>query len=581
MPALSRPAVLPPGAVPGYDQAVLVMGPASVRHAPDATAQVVATLAVPVPADRQPRNTIVLDLSNLADSFRGGHGQAPLFVLAPAGGGWQPYTLVSFTGTDALFIALDGPPTEGDPGDSRVVNAWVADLSARHRAHAARLNNHRRWFVNARPGLEIEQKFTLAGRPDIWLLAARTRDLVAAGAIDGWVPEHGSDGGFEQWDFPSHIYEIAAPEPERGYIAFIPAVDGSWGIRRKWFTADAIIRREQLTGGLDLGADPDLRAVIRDRYGLAPSWGGCYRRVRYNVLLESLRSGHVFSVMFDRCTDATGLAPDLHQAEVEYIRSRVIRTRPGDDLMGEFGQLCDWTRRLLDGYGVHAEQGNLSKLTWLRQAAQDRPPQHPLSASGRQVARSGLPGPGRCGGTCLYRGLVTSTGLDQRTLEALLADARAAVTAYDDALAWLEIAVKGPMEPVAAEVWAFDESFTRVLLVRHRWRGWVPPGGRVEAGETPREAARREFREETGLDGRLLEAPAAVTVRTYREDWTPTLGLSYAAVLDGSLVPAGESRQPAAWTPLSSDWEGAFPDDRPRIRAFAGHLKAARRPAAP
>jgi hypothetical protein len=78
--------------------------------------------------------------------------------------------------------------------------------------------------------------------------------------------------------------------------------------------------------------------------------------------------------MFDRCTDSAGRVPDLHQAEVEYIRSRVISGRPGDVLMDEFGQLCAWTRQALDGCGVNAERNNLSKLTWLREAAQDRLP---------------------------------------------------------------------------------------------------------------------------------------------------------------------------------------------------------------
>lgn len=101
---------------------------------------------------------------------------------------------------------------------------------------------------------------------------------------------------------------------------------------------------------------------------------------------------------------------------------------------------------------MHARQDNLSKLTWIRQAAQDRPPQRLLPARGPQVAHRASRARPCCGGACRYRVQVTSTGLDQRTLDALLADARAAVTAYDDALAWLEIAVKGPMEPVAAEV---------------------------------------------------------------------------------------------------------------------------------
>jgi 8-oxo-dGTP diphosphatase len=54
----------------------------------------------------------------------------------------------------------------------------------------------------------------------------------------------------------------------------------------------------------------------------------------------------------------------------------------------------------------------------------------------------------------------------------------------------------------AFSVAIFCRNGGEVLLIRHRRLGtWLPVGGEVEAGETPLEAARRELREETGLEG--------------------------------------------------------------------------------
>jgi 8-oxo-dGTP diphosphatase len=147
-----------------------------------------------------------------------------------------------------------------------------------------------------------------------------------------------------------------------------------------------------------------------------------------------------------------------------------------------------------------------------------------------------------------------------------------AVFVHDDAPAWLAEHGATFAAPLAVEAWLFDPDLTRVLLVEHRWRGWVPPGGKVEPGELPRAGAEREVLEETGLHVALDPRPAAAAIRSYHPDWPATLGLSYAAVVDPSAPLRGEPGQAVAWTSLDQPWASAFPDDIDRMRAYAGWL---------
>lgn len=61
----------------------------------------------------------------------------------------------------------------------------------------------------------------------------------------------------------------------------------------------------------------------------------------------------------------------------------------------------------------------------------------------------------------------------------------------------------------------FSPSFDLVLLVEHRWRGLLPPGGKVEPEKTSFEGARREQIKENGLDLHLEDRPAFAAVRSF------------------------------------------------------------------
>jgi 8-oxo-dGTP pyrophosphatase MutT (NUDIX family) len=114
-----------------------------------------------------------------------------------------------------------------------------------------------------------------------------------------------------------------------------------------------------------------------------------------------------------------------------------------------------------------------------------------------------------------------------------------------------------------------------LLLLHGGLDAWFPPGGHIEPGETPREAAERELREETGINGRDLTwgfGPEIIPGRPrghiyYGEYSEPGDRLyqvhSFAAVADGKDVVVFSPEQRHVWLDLGKPT--TWPPLRPHV----------------
>jgi hypothetical protein len=206
---------------------------------------------------------VVLERATARPAELLGHGSnAALGLLRAVGPDRQLYLHIDSFAGQARFLRLPGRPVPA--------GIAIGELLAGLDRHSAKVSNHLGFRVELHPGVELAQRFSLAGSPDVYALARDTLALAGAGGLPGWLVEFREE--LRSWDLLNQVDAIQAPPAEAGYVSI----------------------------------------------------------TRHEVSVESIETGNVFVISFERSTivDGAGVAlpgrPELRQCQLEYRYSQSL-----------------------------------------------------------------------------------------------------------------------------------------------------------------------------------------------------------------------------------------------------------------
>ncbi len=284
-------------------------------------------------------------------------GHTPLFCATHHHDGWHIYSRAHQRPDRWCFIRTT--TTALTPAGDDL--SWLPDAVTRHAQNAGVLNTHQCTVAAAPAGKEVETKFTLPTDTPIWPLALDIHDRMTAGDIPAMAPRFGQD--IEMCDYDNYLFQVTAPTEQRGYVSFMNARPGKYWIKRKQFTADSLICSESVSS--EIGIHQPLDTYVRDILHLQGTRLPSFRRIRYDIMFESLATGNHYCLLLDRCTLHDDPDEVLVQCEIEYLRSRRVLPLSETLVLSEFAELTAWTFDFLTDHGILAEASYYSKLSFL------------------------------------------------------------------------------------------------------------------------------------------------------------------------------------------------------------------------
>ncbi|MGX1877025.1 hypothetical protein ACWIHP_20525 [Nocardia fluminea] len=285
----------------------------------------------------------------------------PLALLAERQRRWAVYLPSRITADAGLFHHVSDL---GETAGQRPIATVISQIIERLPEFSAEIGSHECWYFTQDPGIEYEHKFTLPHSVDIYALTRKIADQIGFGHLAHLRPEFGNS--FEMWQFDNYMFEVTGPTADdRGYASFIPRRAGGHVLKRKRFAADGFARFEsKLAVPEELTSTAQMHDFLT-ALELETGYLGQFLRTRFDVNVESTVTGHIYSVMADRCEFATPHSA-LQQLEIEYLRSRGTARECRAEITAELDQIKLWATDYLVAQQISAESGYLSKFTYLR-----------------------------------------------------------------------------------------------------------------------------------------------------------------------------------------------------------------------